>query len=264
MKYLIVLLLLTTSNKSFSQDYKKISMGGSYMLAAICKDGIVIGADSRGTFLYPNTDSVLAYWDTIPKVFVVKNCILSVAGLVALGDKFLSYYINEFSATLNGNISPPDCIKKFKEYLNNKFPQLKKEVIRLRLFAGGYYKGVPIISNELEQTAKNFGVGTPDDLTNFGNKKKYNNFFCATHSSNEVATLMAKEIKEYPIKQHQTYKIGGPIVVAKVYSNNKITWHQNRPSAKRWIDTFELIRAYCTGKITIHFLSEQTTDYLFK
>src|SRR5437870_1301326 len=84
-KYLFSILLIINYGYMGSAQIK---FKGTYSIGAICKDGVVLAADSRGAFLRDGTS--VAYFDDIQKVFIVKNCLLSIVGLIALGDRFVS------------------------------------------------------------------------------------------------------------------------------------------------------------------------------
>ncbi len=122
---------------------------GSYSIAAICRDGIVIAADTRGTSYYQENGikekEPLAYYDTIQKVFIIKKYALSVTDNIIVGDKFLSYYINQFSTSLPVDINMQSFIKLFYHFIEKNYPGRAKEVLRLQIFWCSYENNKPEI-----------------------------------------------------------------------------------------------------------------------
>lgn len=263
MKYLLTSLLFVFV---IFKSYPQIKMAGSYAITAICKDGIVMGADTRGTFLLKNTDSVLAYYDTIPKIFVIRNCILNVMGLVGLGDRFMSSYIDEFSLSLHDNLPPQDCLRQLSIFLNSKYPQYSNDILKLKMFAIGYQGDSAILCNmngNSGMCAIDLGIGMADTLTNFGDNRKYDNEYCIKKKCTQVAKLIEKEILSYAIKQSKTDKVGGPIMLIMVGRDNKITWLNHKSPHNKFDTVSELFKAYILGKNKINFKSDEAKKYVY-
>jgi hypothetical protein len=250
--YLIVIMISLTTFES--NDKSKIEYGGTYFISAICKDGIVVGMDTRGVFL--KGDIVLAHFDSVQKVFVVRNCLMSVAGLIAIGDRFISSFIDEFETTLPNEITPNELLIQFHNFFLSRYPHFKKDFERLRCVSYGYVGDTPVIcALDVKKCVSDSGIATGDELSNFGPGKEYDKIFCKGHSSDEVANLIEESIKQYAIVNNKTEKVGGDIMLIKI-TPDKISWIKNSPKKKNWNTTWDLIKEYKKGNVPITFVSE--------
>jgi hypothetical protein len=241
----------STRNKEFF----RIKLSGSYYIGAICKDGIIVGADSRGTFLDGN-NNVMAYFDTVQKVFALKRCIVSVAGLIAVGDRFVSDYLTEFEKTLPDSITPSEILSKLEFFFRTKYPDNISEFGQLHIVSYGFSKSDPVIcAMDLRQCVLGSGVATGDSLTLFSSK--YDAEFCRKHTCIEIAPLIEREIKKYAINQRIPFKVGGPIMIVQVRLNGKISWMRNKPKRPNWRTINDFISEYQKGRIEIHFRSDE-------
>ena len=75
--YLYILIVL------FFSLYIKPEIKGTYIMATICQDGIIVGADSRSVF-YNNSNQIIAYYEKAPKLFQYNNIIVGMAGIYSL------------------------------------------------------------------------------------------------------------------------------------------------------------------------------------
>ncbi len=248
------------SIKGFSQ----LDLKGTYSIAAICKDGVVLAADSRGAFL--RADTSIAYFDSIQKVFTVRNCLLSIVGLIAFGDKFVSYYVDEFEKTLKSDISPDSCITLFLVYLS-QFPEIKNAVSRINILSAGYKDEHPIIcfivtKTGLGKCAVDSGIAIQDRKINFGKGTKYDEEYCISHSCKQVSKIIEKEILNYAKNENKTSSIGGKISIVCILKNKNINWIKNKPTKQRWKTKNEFISDYNSGKIKVTFFSADAREYL--
>src|SRR5262245_48305801 len=71
--------------------------GGTFIGAVICKDGIIIGADSRSTFMNAN-GSPIGYVDGMSKVFAQQETAFAVSGHTSVGDELFGSFVrrNEY------------------------------------------------------------------------------------------------------------------------------------------------------------------------
>ena len=89
--YFKILLALTLLVTPFSDRLIDVTtMGGTYIIGCICKNGIVIGADSRTSWL-DNSGNVVAYDDMTKKVFTFNNIVFTRAGSSSFADANLTF-----------------------------------------------------------------------------------------------------------------------------------------------------------------------------
>ncbi len=78
---------------------------GTYVIAAVCKNGILIGADTRCSYkLYEVNhlipDEHLAYFDTIQKIFPLKRFVIANEGDVTFDTLMFYHFIKEFDTSI--------------------------------------------------------------------------------------------------------------------------------------------------------------------
>src|SRR6266498_67446 len=202
---------------------------GSYSIAAICRDGIVIAADTRGASYYQENGikekEPLAYYDTIQKVFIVKKYALSVTGNIIIRDKFLSYYINQFNTSLPDDTNMQSFIKLFYHFIEKNYPACAKEFLRLQIFWCGYENNKPeicAINNGHYKCIVDLGSIQTDSASDFSD------YYSRKLTCKEAATLIESSIYRYAQKNSLTHETGGPIMILKITPENKIVWLKNK------------------------------------
>ena len=241
----------------------QIKIGGSYDLAAICKDGIVIAADSRGTFL--QKDAVMAYFDTVQKVFPIKNCIVSVMGLIALNNRFISNYLKEFELTLPNNLTPDTLLMRLYLFFKQKYPAVMNDFARLHIICAGYksaHANLCALDHGVRMTCvTDTATMSGDSLSQF---KKYTREFCASKSCKYVGQLMEKAIRNYIKKYRKGNEIGGPIMIIKISRAGNIEWIENKPTKSNWETANDFMKDFLNHKVTINFLSDDYKKIIYK
>lgn len=236
--------------------FSQINIRGSYSITSVCKDGIIMAADSRGS-LYFDEDNIIAYFDTVQKIFIIKDCIISVTGTMAISNKFISFYLNEFSQYLpNTTYLPSDLLNEFHKYYCTLYPSLKPDFYKIHLTAARYSNKLPLIS-VLEQGSiySDLYSVASDTLSEFNN---YSSSDLLSKSDDEMGVLMKQCISNYTNKFNKHRKIGGPIMILKVAPDNSITWRENMPTKENWDSVDEVYSDYLKGKVKFIFTKPET------
>ncbi|MGA8618866.1 MAG: hypothetical protein WB660_10180 [Candidatus Sulfotelmatobacter sp.] len=79
---LLAVLVLYTARGATTQLSPSMVVHGSFAVVIICKDGIVVAADSRGT-IQNSRGKKLGYYNDVQKVFVLNHNVLAYTGLEA-------------------------------------------------------------------------------------------------------------------------------------------------------------------------------------
>jgi len=77
--------------------------GGTFIGAIVAEDGIVMGSDSRSTFV-DSADKPVGYVDRMPKIYVKGGAALAVAGLTSVEDELLSSFIRRNDYLLDSSV----------------------------------------------------------------------------------------------------------------------------------------------------------------
>src|SRR5215510_7543351 len=81
----------------------KGQFGGTFIGAIVAEDGIVMGSDSRSTFVDSGGKPV-GYVDRMPKIYVKASAAIAVAGLTSVDDELLSSFIRRNDYLLDRSV----------------------------------------------------------------------------------------------------------------------------------------------------------------
>jgi hypothetical protein len=118
---LLSLLFFALDTKPFSSETQvspeEIGVKGSFVIAAICKDGIIIASDSRGN-VFDKRDKQqipIAYFDTIQKIFPIGSNAIAETGQGLILNVFVSAIVKDFM-THTSYIAVDKLLPTFIEY----------------------------------------------------------------------------------------------------------------------------------------------------
>ena len=92
-KRLLLLLLLTCFAPSQTPEKPRKWFGGTFIGAVVVEDGVVVGSDTRSTFI-DDSGKQFGYIDGIPKVFVQNGSALAISGLSSVSGELFSSFVN--------------------------------------------------------------------------------------------------------------------------------------------------------------------------
>jgi 20S proteasome alpha/beta subunit len=233
---------------------RQISLGGTYYIGATCKDGIAIGMDTRGVFLDGN--NVNGYFDSVQKVFIVKGVVVCIAGLIAIGNKFISFIVDEFEKTLPDEVNPGHLLERFSDFFSKTYPNHLDQYRELKVTSYGYFDNKPMTcALDLGVCYNVPVVATGDPHSDFGEGKKYDSKFCMERSCDEVALVIEQAIINYALQNNKKEKVGGDIMLVKVTPNGDASWIKNEPQKRNWNTLNDFIEEYKRGNVPITFVS---------
>lgn len=253
-------IILSFFNFSFSQ--KNIGIKGSFFIAAIANDGIMVSTESRGNFYDISTKSQtpIAYFDGIQKAFVIGNSVMASTGSGVCGDYFLCTIIEEFKKQIKKEIPTSQLIKSFLKYCeNNLKPSSYLTISKNLLVAGGYENNKPIISfyNGIDNEYGIINEGyVESDISSFTTKYSKNK------DTQTLGNFATNAIYQYAKDHNKVNTIGGNVSVVKITTQN-ITWIKNKPSCT-WFDIQSFVREYKKGNAKVYFPYPKNKDILVK
>jgi hypothetical protein len=257
---------MTTISAQVHSTKYSIGVKGSFVIAVICKDGIIMASDSRAN-IFDKSDlyhKPIAYYDLIQKIFPIGSNAIAETGQGLILNVFFSTIVEIFSKN-RVPIRVDKLLPSFIDYCGNNFPpEVLSEMKKQKLFAAGYVNNIPTICyyNE-EQPEQSFGC-----IQNMGYIQsdktllsEYDSGVLVNMSSNEVADLAIKAIKEYSKENERWKTIGGPIQVLLI-SHNKTSWIKNEPPLQRWTYISDFIEDFINNKVNITPISPTTIEQL--
>lgn len=235
-------------NSKDKQNPNPMGIKGSFVIAANCKDGIIIVSESRGNIYdkgKPNQQPI-AFYDTVQKIFPIGNAAIAATGQGLIETRFFSTIIKEFENGLNQQPKIAELLKEFLKFCKRtcspgEYSLLENQV----LFAAGYENGTPILCYYDKRQANNpFYSGTADFIESEETifKKKWT----AESNCEDVADLADDAIKDHAKDGNRWHTIGGPTDVLKL-SSTGVSWISKGTPDQTFSNLNDLRDAYTDG-----------------
>jgi hypothetical protein len=256
MKFLLIAFLALTCVEVVSQMYSK----GSIAVAAICKNGIIIAADTRGGFWYGENGVVdfdkepIAYYDTVQKIYTIKNFALCSVGPNTFGFKFINFYFKQYKKSLKTDESISINNFSFFPFMSTNYPHIIPDLLKVKMFRAGYQNNKPTLC--VYQNG-NFRCGWDTAIVYSANElnldgKQFVNITCE-----EAVPKIEKIIRDYIKQYKKEYSMGGPIMFLKIAPGNKFEWLKNEPKKENFEDIRVFYNEFKKKKVKVHFTSPE-------
>jgi hypothetical protein len=245
-----VLLVLMSFFKTHSQTFE-----GTFIIMASCRDGIIIGGDSRMGFYFLNQDKRTnppdAYADSMQKIFMGKGYLMGVFGSGTIGDNTLT----DVAVQFNSSITKVDSLKelglKWYSFFQTNFSKNLRDYENTTAFFARYENGLPNLMVVNKATSRHLiRKFLRPDSSYFDNK------YSPDSSCLAMKKIISKAIYEYAKTNNVEYVIGGPLYFIKLSKDNTMEWLGNSPPSQ--YRTFQdLWRAYQSNPKKIICTSKQ-------
>ncbi len=252
--------MFNPETRSNSPSLKSCSPGlrGSFVIAAICKDGIILASESRAN-IFDKTDEnqePLAYYDGIQKIFPVGSAAIAETGQGLILNAFFSAIVSEFTQALRVDLRVNQLLPAFVKYCEKKLPAAAfSEVKRQKLFSAGYIDSHPTICYfNQDQPDAPFGCIQDSGFIQ-------SDVTLLTKYAEELPTMPTERVTGIAIEAIETYgaegdrwkTIGGPIDVLLV-AEEGYRWIEKNSPTKDWKYVQDFIAAYREGKVEINLI----------
>jgi len=247
MKNVVLCLLCLASIHSYAQP----TTPGSFTIAAICKDGILMAADSRSECSV-GKDTV-GYYDTVQKLFIFNDFAVANSGSASMGSDFFYHYLKEFEKSAS-TCNAKDFLNSFLVFVRNSYPVYFDDLVNNPLIVAGYDKGVPFVletSKGKFTTEKAKGYKESDSLVNFTTD------FFSMHTCKESVEIIERCMRDSVSKFHLETTVGGPLMALMITKDNKPVWIQNTPTTPARETTRQFMDDYKAGRLHFHFFSKE-------
>lgn len=216
--------------------------GGTFIGVIVAQDGIVMGSDSRSTFL-DSSGKPVGYVDRIPKIYVNHGAALAVAGLTSVEDELFGSFIRRNQHLLESSAS---------EILYDVALQLPlRNTTNVVMISAGFVDGSPVICAKVPvepQSCRKAGY--------FANKESpgLRRWFQSRNGRpltvNEAAPALERAIRE---AADLDTAIGGPITLLNLSAEGEDEWIQNPPNDNGWTRVCDIVTSYRSGTTPIFF-----------
>lgn len=128
-----------------SNDEKNFKIGGTYIIAAICQEGIIVGADSRSCF-YNKKGQIAAYYDGAQKIFQNNNIIITMAGQHIIDTISVKILLKKFQKAYKKKLEPNNFYYTFLRFASTQLSENQyKKLLNNQFLVCGYLKNRPAI-----------------------------------------------------------------------------------------------------------------------
>jgi hypothetical protein len=238
----LVMVPASTANKG--------RFGGTFIGAIVAEDGIVMGSDSRSTFV-DSADKPVGYVDRMPKIYVKGGAALAVAGLTSVEDELLSSFIRRNDYLLDSSVEDILSDVALKLPLRNTNNVL--------MLSAGFSSGEPMICAKVPlepPSCRKSGYLTNKNSP--GLRRWFDSRRGQVGTAREASAALEKAIRE---AADLDSTIGGPITLLEFSSAGNPHWLQNPPNDNGWTRVCDVVEAYRKGRIPIFFTdSKQGLD----
>jgi hypothetical protein len=222
---------------------EKGRFGGTFIGVIVAKDGIVVGSDSRSTFVDPSNQPV-GYVDRMPKIYVKHGAAVAVAGLTSVEDELLSSFMRRNDSLLDNSV------REILYEVAHKLPF--RNTNSVLMLSAGYANGEPTICAKVPsepQSCRKTGYFANKSSPGLRRWLEARNGSPATVA--EAGAALERAIRE---AADLDSTIGGPITLLEVSRGVDPRWLQNPPSDHGWTRVCDVVDAYRDGRIPIFFV----------
>ncbi|MFL9483802.1 hypothetical protein ACI6Q2_13575 [Chitinophagaceae bacterium LWZ2-11] len=263
MKFLLLLLNLLFTITTFSQ-IQNPNTRGTIIVSVICKDGIVMCADSRSSFTNQCQDglTVTAYFDSVRKICTLGNYLIGVAGFSGLKGELWENLIDGYNKKYKSDSTLLKTFMNFKSYVSKKLNVSDHAIFNSVFFMAGYENGSPlclVIDSNGVKSVNKFPYRFYSD-SSFG--KYYNAHPLDPSHTIDVANFLEQRFFEF-YKTKQAEMVGGPVMALEINNKNKIKELKTFKPLK-FKNVIELDKSILSGKTNLIFTSPVFKEDLMK
>jgi hypothetical protein len=245
MKWPVLILLLSSFLLSATARIppEKGKLGGTFIGAIVADDGIVIGSDSRSTFIDPD-DKPVGYVDRMPKIYVNHGPAVAVAGLTSVEDELLSSFLRRNDYLLDSSTD------QVLYEVAHKLPF--RNTTNVLMLSGGLVDGALTICAKAPadpQTCRKSGYLANKNSPGLRRWFEAQQGHVATASA--AATALDRAIRE---AADLDSTIGGPITLLEIPRRGNPRWLQNPPNDNGWTRVCDIVDSYRSGRTNIFFI----------
>ena len=253
--------------ESHTADAQKSTLDedSSCVISAICRDGLIVAAESRANIFDPKDPShtPLAYYDTRQKIFPVGAAAIAETGQGLIDNVFFAALIEDFSHRITEHPRIDNLLPLFLDYCRKSMPPaVFLEIRKQKLFAAGYDGSNPVVSyfNE-KQPNESFGYLTSGILSSGKISLTKPTEELQNLSVQEATQLSQEAIHAYAAEGERWKTMGGPIDVLCLTPSGSQWIEKNTPD-QTYTYTKELVTAYQQGQLQLTLIPPTTQGQL--
>jgi hypothetical protein len=231
-----------------------VRIKGSFVIAAICKDGIIVASDSRGT-LKDSQGRRIAYYDINQKIFPIDHALIADTGYASLNDpnlSFLSALMFRFGKSPASQVDVSDLPASYFDYAATVLSPAGSDSAKLQtLVFAGYRQKTPVLCiyrGESDRTTKCSFSG----YVSSPNQKIVGLGRVSSLSFEQAAKVMQTTIDDYAAAV-QPGSVGGPVVI-RIITPSTSGWFRTPPDWPDWQSFSDLANDYRHGRVPMQLM----------
>jgi hypothetical protein len=213
--------------------------GGTFIGAIVAQDGVVLGSDSRSTFISKDNHPI-GYIDGMQKIYVGPSTGMAVSGLTSVEGELFSTFVDRNQFLLQR--TPDEVLFGFSAWLPFD------NAVGVMLLSGGFSNGKPIIcSRSVVQPQSCRASGSMTNKPSPSLQAWVTGLHAAPKAADAAAALRTA-IQESAASDAS---VGGPVSIVEIRMGQPALWLENPPSPSRWKTICDLVHDHRSGKVRI-------------
>ena len=231
-----------------------VRVKGSFVIAAICRDGIIVASDSRG-MLKDRSGKRIGYYDTNQKIYPMRDKLIADTGYASLSDpkiSFLSALMSRFAKSDSSRVEVDQLPASYFRYSSDVLSNAGADSAKVQtLFFAGFKARKPEIcvyqgqSNHAVHCTFQGYLSSPsqhiDELQNL-----------KSMSFSQAAAVMRKTIEDYAAAVRPGL-VGGPVVIRTLTPSGS-EWFGSHPDWPEWDSFSDLEKDYDSGRVPFELM----------
>ena len=251
------MLLMPLSGSTVQEKSSKTApfrVKGSFVIAAICRDGIIIASDSRG-MLKDHQGRRIAYYDTNQKIFPIGNKVIADTGYASLNDpriSFLSALMFRFAESPLSRVEVDQLPTSYFKYVGGLLPAAGAESAKIQtLVFAGYKQHKPLLCIYQGESGHNMKCRSSGYLSS--PKQQISGLEnVSTLSFEDAGRVMRQTIKDYASAVQPGF-VGGPVVL-RTMTRAGSRWFGEHPDWPNWGSFTDLAEDYKHDRVPFRLM----------
>jgi 20S proteasome alpha/beta subunit len=255
---LISIVLLTLCSVRPAENVLRASapvrVKGSFVIAAICKDGIIVASDSRGMFK-DRQGRRIAYYDLNQKIFPIANKLIADTGYASLNDariSFLPALMSRFAQSPRSRVDVDQLPASYFTYADSVLGAAGAQSAKVQtLVFAGFDVGRPMLCIYEGESTRTTSCRSSGYLSSpkqeIPGLQKVRSL-----SFGDAARVMEKTINDYAAAV-QPGSVGGPVVL-RVITRSDSEWFGSLPDWPKWQSFTDLAYDYARSKVPFQLM----------
>ena len=226
-----------------------VRVKGSFVIAAICRDGIIVASDSRG-MLKDRRGRRIGYYDTNQKIYPMRDNLIADTGYASLNDpkiSFLSALMSRFAKSDFSRVEVDQLPDSYFKYSSGILSNAGADSAKVQtLFFAGFKAKKPEICIYQGQSTHAVRCALEGYLSSPGQHiEELRNL--KSMSFGQAAAVMRKTIEEYAAAVRPGL-VGGPVVIRTLTPSGS-KWFGSHPDWPEWDSFSDLEKDYESGRV---------------